>query len=533
MTRAPVRPSERPIGGPVVRLVPRTIAILSLLFPAACSTSRHVVRGAPTGGVCDRKDVMDVRNVLRFTAVGGGARLERKVAVQARKRREYQEVERSLRYSAVEDLVVEPLLGAVLLVVTPVFILGDAMTDRFCESHLRCHRFAFVEGVGRCLLPGTMFVGTTFNPRRQRDFQMHPDGPDSPPYLADPDGWATDQALGLSVDARGTGRTIWVEETTPRVEFAPVPDQTVVLEAADGREIGRVGSRSDGLVEVPAPITGAEWRFREGPGGAWHVRVPAEGGLVQAVSAFFEPAREAGARGETDEEDAQGPIAEMAVDASGRDLVTAANHGEIEFTTSGAGIRMVALSLRRRVRHPLKLSLPVGAYFLGRGPSGHMVARQTVSLTLEDDEWHHLRIPTACASLSRPIPACHDSFTIRLQPEPEALRKLMPAIEEAGASYAVAQAAIWIVTDDADYADLGVLKARPVGQVSGGTRVLGPHEAVEALRLCHRAGIEIRATRLWLDREKIGRGIQDQELRDWLAEVGREPAAPPQDGRGR
>ena len=57
----------------------------------------------------------------------------------------------------------------------------------------------------------------------------------------------------------------------------------------------------------------------------------------------------------------------------------------------------------------------------------------------------------------RAIPGRNDTFAVEDQPPGSALAAVLPLLEKAGAAYPTAQAAVWILTDDASYADLGSL----------------------------------------------------------------------------
>ena len=92
----------------------------------------------------------------------------------------------------------------------------------------------------------------------------------------------------------------------------------------------------------------------------------------------------------------------------------------------------------------------------------------------------------------------------------------MPVLDKAGVSYAVRQAAVWIVTDDADYGDLGILVSRPVLQALGGTRTIREPEAARAMRICEEAGIDITSKAIWGDRQKILAGLEEGDFKTWL-----------------
>ena len=76
------------------------------------------------------------------------------------------------------------------------------------------------------------------------------------------------------------------------------------------------------------------------------------------------------------------------------------------------------------------------------------------------------------------------------------------------------QAAIWIVTDNANYDQLGTLV------YTGGGRVIDEEDTAKALKLLAQAGIDVKSKRIWLDRHRILAGITDNELKSWLESLG-------------
>ncbi|MGH9875924.1 MAG: hypothetical protein ACRD9S_26020 [Pyrinomonadaceae bacterium] len=143
-----------------------------------------------------------------------------------------------------------------------------------------------------------------------------------------------------------------------------------------------------------------------------------------------------------------------------------------------------------------------------------MVTTQGQSVHLRGEEWISVDVPAACANRPRDIPGGNDSFEVKLHPEQEELKKLMPALARAMVGSAGRQAAVWIVTDNADYGDLGSL-LQSYGAI-GGSRVINEYEAALAMKICDEAGITITNKAIWRDRDKIIRGLQDENLKKWI-----------------
>ncbi len=204
-------------------------------------------------------------------------------------------------------------------------------------------------------------------------------------------------------------------------------------------------------------------------------------------------------------------------DLEGRNIVDLLSEKKIEIETSGSGIQNIRLKVRRLVPHPITVTIPVGTYFVSQSPSSqNMVTTAEKKLTLRNDDWLSTSPPAACANRSRDIPGDDDSFTVRRSAHQEELARLMPVLEKARASYAVRQAAVWIVTDNADYGDLGILISRPAFQPFGGTRQIREPETAQAMRICEEAGMDITGKAIWGDREKILAGLEEGDLKTWL-----------------
>ncbi len=96
---------------------------------------------------------------------------------------------------------------------------------------------------------------------------------------------------------------------------------------------------------------------------------------------------------------------------------------------------------------------------------------------------------------------------------------LKPVLNKAGVAFAIQQAAVMIVNDNASYSDLGLLVSpRPGGVAFGGTRMIREPETAHAMKICEEAGVDITRKRIWNDRQTILRGLADGELKKWLEE---------------
>jgi len=215
--------------------------------------------------------------------------------------------------------------------------------------------------------------------------------------------------------------------------------------------------------------------------------------------------------------DAAQPPGPRAGAGTPRDVVDLIEEGAIEVQAQGDSIEQVELHLRNRRSSPVTVRIPVGTFFVAGGTDAqNMVARAEVTVTLPAGGARTASVPAACANRTRDIPGAKDRFTVTRSAHQAELQRLMPHLRAARAPYAVEQAAVWIVTDDADYDDLGVLQ-EGVGGL-GGSRVIGATEAARAMRIVDAAGIDITRRAIWRDRHMISQSAKLPGFQSWLAQ---------------
>jgi hypothetical protein len=204
-------------------------------------------------------------------------------------------------------------------------------------------------------------------------------------------------------------------------------------------------------------------------------------------------------------------------DLEGRDIVDLIGEKKVAVEVKGSGIQNVSVKLRRLVHYPIAVRIPVGTYFVSRDSSAqNMVTTAEEKRTLRTDEWEEFETSAACANRSLDVPGSEVSFAVLRSPQRAELVKLMPVLDKANAEYAVRQAAVWIVTDDASYDDLGTLVRGQFGISFGGTREINEVEAATAMKICEEAGIRLAAKAIWGDRQEILKGLPDGDLKKWL-----------------
>jgi hypothetical protein len=206
------------------------------------------------------------------------------------------------------------------------------------------------------------------------------------------------------------------------------------------------------------------------------------------------------------------------------DIVELIENNIVEAEISGGDITYVNLRIRRLVPYPVSVRVPVGSFFVSENPSAqNMVATGEKKVRLTSESWQSVQMPAACANRPKDIPGSSDKFGVQRSPNQEELAQLMPALNKSGTGTTVKQAAVWIITDNADYDDLGILVNSP-----GNVRAIGPETAARAMKICSEAGIDIAAKNIWRDRESIVSRLPAGELKNWLKSFDApKPAAEP------
>lgn len=188
----------------------------------------------------------------------------------------------------------------------------------------------------------------------------------------------------------------------------------------------------------------------------------------------------------------------------------------IEVKPQGAGIRELKLGIRRLVDKVIKVEIPAGTYFVSQiGSIQNMVVRNRETVLLKGDDWIKVSLDVACANMRLGIPDSKDIFSIQRLPPQDELQILIPVLEATQTYYMVEQAAVWIVTDDADYADLGILVGEP-GFAGLRSRVIDEDDAARGMQLVDEAGIDITKKSIWQDRDLIAAGVEDSSLLEWI-----------------
>jgi hypothetical protein len=209
--------------------------------------------------------------------------------------------------------------------------------------------------------------------------------------------------------------------------------------------------------------------------------------------------------------------AEIAQDIEGRNIVDLLEAGRIEVDASGDGIENLTIRVRKTAPYPVTVLVPVGTYFVSlRDKVQDMVVVAESKLAVSADGWKNASLAVACANKPKDIPDTNDKFKVARAPKLEDLARLMSSIKNVNANFGTRQAAVWIVTDDVSFKELGVLVTQFETPPYGSDRLIKAPEAAWAMKMCADAGIDISAKRIWRDRAEIMKGLPAGALKKWL-----------------
>jgi hypothetical protein len=205
----------------------------------------------------------------------------------------------------------------------------------------------------------------------------------------------------------------------------------------------------------------------------------------------------------------------LEVVAAAENLADLVAQEKVTFAVNSGSINELGLTLRNTSDRAVQLVIPPGTFFVNRDPnSQNMVVLHPVSVSLPPKEQAQVQVEVACANLHRVEPTQDDQFLIQSFPTPITLRGVVNQLAAQKVDFPVAQAAVWIVTDDASYDELGLL----VKDSRFGSSVITVDDAVQALRIVAEAGVPIDQFAIWEDLGKFTGKVTDSSSSAWLSD---------------
>ncbi len=199
--------------------------------------------------------------------------------------------------------------------------------------------------------------------------------------------------------------------------------------------------------------------------------------------------------------------------ASGAQFADLVEQGTLSFRVVSGSINQLGLNLKNSGSQPVQVDIPAGTFFVNDDPqSQNMVVLHPAGLALQPGERADVLLDVACANLRRSEPTGSDTFTVQRAPESPVLSVLIDRLSGAGVDFPVEQAAVWIITDDASYDELGML----VKDTRFGDPVITENDAARALMLIDQAGLNVHQRLIWEDLIQLWAKADDPDVSDWM-----------------
>jgi hypothetical protein len=209
--------------------------------------------------------------------------------------------------------------------------------------------------------------------------------------------------------------------------------------------------------------------------------------------------------------------------SQGQTIVDLVEKELIAVSITGVSMDAVALHVTSISPKPLEILIPAGTYFVAENPSvQNMVARHAASASIDPGAIVDIKVDAACASLHLTAPGAADTFAMVRASELPEMGKVIDQLNTTPVDYRVEQAAIWIVTDDASYDELGML----VGGSPFGPPLIQEEDAARAMMLTDQAGVDIRKYSIWRDRYTLLVKVTQPDLATWLGDLMAAEATP-------
>jgi hypothetical protein len=196
-------------------------------------------------------------------------------------------------------------------------------------------------------------------------------------------------------------------------------------------------------------------------------------------------------------------------------IVDLVEQGAITFKIISGAINELGLDIQNTTDRPVDMVIPAGTYFVNEDPKfQNMVVRRPVSASIQPNGQAEIQLEAACANLHLTEPTQENTFTIQRIPRPYKLAKIIDELNITRVDYPVEQAAIWIVTDDATFDELGML----VEGSRFGTSIVNEEVALRAMMLLDQAGLNIREYAIWGEHSQLMVKVTDSDLSAWLSD---------------
>ncbi|MDR0560096.1 MAG: WG repeat-containing protein [Prevotellaceae bacterium] len=140
-------------------------------------------------------------------------------------------------------------------------------------------------------------------------------------------------------------------------------------------------------------------------------------------------------------------------------LLDAVKKKYVRFSAQGSSINSSYMEVENLTDMNLYLTVPCGTYLSANSSSyQNMILTSPEDIQLSPKQKYSKYVNTACMNMHRDIPSENSGFGVGQHNDSHLLSKVIKLLDDGNYSYPVKQAAVWIVTDDANYDDAGTLQ---------------------------------------------------------------------------
>lgn len=202
----------------------------------------------------------------------------------------------------------------------------------------------------------------------------------------------------------------------------------------------------------------------------------------------------------------------------------------LDVVAQGDTYKTARISLTRTIDEDIHVVIPAGTFLASRLTGVQdMVVTHTVEIDLTDSEPVEVIVRTASIESQASIPVPGNRFAV-FDRFSSPLTNLMAVVGDTDLEFDTIQAAVWIVTENGDWEEMGILREVD-GEIIGytrevegeddedeGVRLIDEEDIIRAMIQVENAGIDIRRKHIWMDHFAILENLPPGDLLDWLNE---------------
>lgn len=200
----------------------------------------------------------------------------------------------------------------------------------------------------------------------------------------------------------------------------------------------------------------------------------------------------------------------------------------LDVVAKGDTYKTARITMTRTIDEDIHVVIPAGTFLAARLTGVQdMVVTHTVEIDLTDNEPVEVIVRTASLESLASIPVSVNRFAV-FDRFSSPLSSLMAVVGDSDLEFDTIQAAVWIVTENGDWEEMGILREVD-GEIIGytrevegeddedeGVRLIDEEDIIRAMIQVENAGIDIRRKHIWMDHGAILENLPPGDLLDWL-----------------